>query len=84
MKKKKIAFANGDTVSGAEIQNQFERKTNDTKYAYKINTENQFKSSNSKDVWNGVKMLSGSKKRKLRLGPPNIHEYVNKINSFLC
>ena len=27
-------------------------------------------------------MLCGSKKRKLRIDPPNIHEYVNNLNSF--
>ena len=65
-----------------DIQKELNTRISQAKTAYKNKVEGLFKSSNSKDAWRGLKVLSGCTKKNCMPEPDNVQDYVDGLNQF--
>nr|XP_054594182.1 uncharacterized protein LOC107378612 isoform X1 [Nothobranchius furzeri]XP_054594190.1 uncharacterized protein LOC107378612 isoform X1 [Nothobranchius furzeri] len=64
LNEKKRAFKEGDRELLRSIQKQLKIKIRDSKEAYRKKLENKLQRKNIKDVWSGMKKITGFKQRK--------------------
>ena len=84
LNKKNEAFGKRDRESLKCIQKKLDKSICSSKQKYKRKIEDHFKENNMKDVWNGMRLMSGfntgcSKSKQL---PDNSVEYANDLNNF--
>ena len=82
--KKKQVFGQGDKMNLKRVQKELKRVIKIEKEKYKTKIEHKFTQNNMKEVWNGMKLMSGYSKSSGSKNylPDTSLEYANKLNEF--
>ena len=84
---KKVAFQSGDRTMRHEVQAKLRKGLRQEKREYRDKLERQFTSGNMKEVWDGLKTLTGeggSKTDRSFLSAEEKVEFSDKLNGFYC
>ena len=81
---KKQAFGQGDKIKLKEVQTKLKRTIKVEKEAYRSKLEQKFTQNNMKQVWGGLKLISGysNSSSSRNFLPETTVEYANNLNAF--
>ena len=82
LNKKKIAFNSNDQEGTKQVQKELKTVVREGKKVYRKKIEEELKKNNMKCVWDGISLMSGSKKRKTCSNLNNTTGYANELNEF--
>ena len=80
--KKKKGFSSRSVSERKSMQAEVTCAIRHAKSKYRDKIEAMFKSNNTKQAWNGLRVVTGYKKKTVMPDPDNINEYVNELNEF--
>ena len=82
--KKKQVFGQGDKMNLKRVQKELKRVIKIEKEKNKTKIEHKFTQNNMKEVWNGMRLMSGNSKSSGSKNylPDTSLEYANKLNEF--
>ena len=82
LNKKKLAFNTNDLESQKQAQKEVKTAVREGKKTYRKKIEEEFTKNNMKCVWDGISLMSGSKKNKTSNNLNNTSGYANELNEF--
>ena len=87
LNEKKMAFQTGDTIKKRNIQKKLRGELRQGMLDYKDKVQKEFERGQMRDVWKGIKVLTGQEtyQSKTCLGPlEEREEFAEKLNTFYC
>ena len=79
---KKAAFHSNDTNNLRTINEQLKKAIESKKKMYKEKIEDQLKSNDSRKAWDGIKTITGYKKKSNLPSVENNETFANELNEF--
>ncbi|TWW79918.1 hypothetical protein D4764_10G0009480 [Takifugu flavidus] len=80
-KKKKRAFTAGDPAELRSVQKELKRSLKESKDAYRKKVEERLERNQTRDVWSGMRTITGFQKKGIRSADGNVDQ-ANELNQF--
>ncbi|TWW53626.1 hypothetical protein D4764_0122180 [Takifugu flavidus] len=81
LNKKKRAFTAGDPAELRSVQKELKRSLKESKDAYRKKLEERLERNQTRDVWSGMRTITGFQKKGIRLADGNVDQ-ANELNQF--
>ena len=82
LNEKKRAFSSGDQEEMRRIQKELKKKIRECKDSYRNKMEEQLQQNNVREVWKGLKTMSGHSKGRGKEPAQGDREWADKLNLF--
>ncbi|TWW73670.1 hypothetical protein D4764_15G0010660 [Takifugu flavidus] len=81
LNKKKRAFTAGDPAELRSVQKELKRSLKESKDAYRKKLEERLERNQTRDVWSGMRTITGFQKKGIRSADGNVDQ-ANELNQF--
>ncbi|TWW62608.1 hypothetical protein D4764_04G0012550 [Takifugu flavidus] len=81
LNKKKRAFTAGDPAELRSVQKELKRSVKESKDAYRKKLEERLERNQTRDVWSGMRRITGFQKKGIRSADGNVDQ-ANELNQF--
>ena len=82
LKEKRRVFKSGDKEELRRVQKELKKKIREGKASYKTKMENLLQQNNAREVWRGLKSISGHSRGHERGPEAGDREWANELNLF--